>query len=78
MDTTYEDALESTVKNNEEVQNIFDTVVRLLKTFICFQSEHEAILLANYVVSTYFYKQFNLVGTSTSIAPSLNVENLLC
>lgn len=62
MDTTYEDALESVVKDNAEFQNIFDTVVRLLKTFICFQSDNEAILLANYVVSTYFYKQFNFSG----------------
>ena len=50
--------LESLVKNNEEFQRLFLDIEGWLKTFICFQSEDEPVALANWVVSTYFYRSF--------------------
>ena len=58
MDTMYLDTLERQVKNNELFENIFEQVVSILTSFICFQREEEPIVLANYVVSTYFYNAF--------------------
>ena len=58
MDTMYLDTLERQVKNNELFENIFEQVVSILNSFICFQREEEPIVLANYVVSTYFYNAF--------------------
>jgi hypothetical protein len=58
MDMHIKELLEKQVKNNMEFQHLFEAIHNKICSFICFQSDNEPIVLTNWVVSTWFFREF--------------------